>query len=695
MNRAATLWSLYILLAIGCGGNGKHDVDTPSRSATPNAENTLRATGVPTADLEDSLRVQDDLYLHVNRKWLSSTEIPADKSNYGLVESLRDLCRSQLRHIIEDAASEGDSNDPDARKIADFYASYMNESLIESLGLSPLEPELVKMDRLTTTPEVIKHFGYLQQLAVDAPIRLPLGRAEGMRLGMVTVLQGGTSLPDRDYYLREDSAAAQVRKALANYIEALLGQCGEVEADAASESIIALETRLAELQSSNTELRNLHAVLREYAVGDLAEQLPELDWGEYFAGAGLSEPDLVAVVPEAYFKGLGDVVAETDVSVWRVYLKYKLLDAYAPVLPRSYADAHFTLYQSMLKGVPEQESRWRRGVAATAGGLVFEFGALGDAVGRLYTQRHFGPDQKQAAEQIASNIVAAFRQSIDELTWLGPETKARVREKLDKMSVKIGYPDKWRDYVRLEIRDDELVGNLMRSARFEYDRAVKELANPDDNKWMMTPQTVSAYYDAGFNEVVFPAGVLMPPLFDADAEGAANYGTFGATIAHEISHAFDENGSQFDANGVAESIWTKDDHAAFTRITDRLVAQFDAYEPLPGKRIDGELTLNENIADLAGLAIAHRAYWRSLAGQTAPVVDGRTGDQRFFLAWAQMWRRKYRDEDLAERLLTDFHAPSRYRCNGPVTNIDAFYKAFDVEPGDKLYKPESERIRIW
>ncbi len=695
MNRAAILCSLCILLAIGCGGDGQHDVDTPSSGATPKPENAPRVTSVLTADLGDSVRVQDDLYLHVNGEWLSSTEIPADKSNYGLVESLRDQSRNRLREIIEGAASAGDPSDPDVRKIADFYASYMNEELIESLDLSPLEPKLAKIDRLENKAEVIQYFGYLQQIGVDTPIRLPLGRAEGMRSWVVTVIQGGTSLPDRDYYLREDSSAAQVRTALANYIDELLGSSGEIEVTAVGERIVALETRLAKLQSSNTELRNLHEVVQDYDVSDLAGQLPGLDWKGFFAGAGLPELDFAAVVPKAYFKGLGDVVRETDVSVWRGYLKFKLLDAYASVLPKRYADAHFTLYQRVLKGVPEQEPRWRRGVAATAGGLVFEFGVLGDAVGRLYTQRYFGPEQKQAAEQIASNVRAAFRESIDELTWLEPETKGRVHEKLDRLKVKIGYPDKWRDYSGLEIRDDELIGNLMRSARFEYVRAVRELDDPDDDQWMMTPQTVSAYFDPGLNEIVLPAAVFMPPLFDVAADDAANYGAIGATIAHEISHAFDENGSQFDAFGFAESIWTNEDHAAFKRITGRLVAQFNACEPLPGRHVDGKLTLNENIADLAGLAIAHKAYRLSLAGQKSPFVDGRTGDQRFFLAWARMCRQKYREEDLVKRLLTDFHAPAQCRCNGAVTNIDAFYKAFDVKPGDKLFKPESERIRIW
>ena len=653
--------------------------------------------GIDRQAFDTTVRAQDDLFLHTNGEWLKHTPIPADKSNYGTFVALTDLAQANLRARIEEAAAEGAAGS-EARKVGDFYASYLDAQRLAERGWQPLAAEWARIEQLQTPDELMRHWALLRQLGVRTPCGFFIDQDDrNSTVYLAAVVQSGTTLPDREYYLQlEDEKYRVAREALAAYIVRLWELVERPNGRAVAESILALETELARVQWARTELRNAEKRYNKFAVSELSTRAGNLPWSLFLAAAGAGEVQHVNVLTPSYFVGLERILRDTPLETWRDYLRYHLLDAYAPFLSRDFEEAHFELHEKVLAGVPQQKPRWQRAVEATAGAGAGDFGVLGDAVGKLYVERHFPPEAKAQMDRLVQNLLAAFGDRIDELTWMTPATKQRAREKLTKITTKIGYTTKWRDYHELHIERDDLAGNMQRSARHEYQRMLAKLAQAvDRDEWGMTPQTVNAYYNPGLNEIVFPAAILQPPIFDPTADPAVNYGAIGAVIGHEISHAFDDQGSKFDGDGNLNNWWTDADRAAFQKLTQRLITQFANYEALPGKRLNGELTLGENIADLSGLAIAHQAYRLSLLGQPAPVIDGWTGDQRFFLGWSQLWRRKYRDAELLRRLLTDPHSPSRFRANGPVTNIDAFYEAFNVQPGDQLYRPIEARIRIW
>ena len=647
-------------------------------------------SGIDAATFDSQVRIQDDFYLAVNGTWLRETEIPADKSNYGAFTVLSDLSEERIRAIIEEAAASEHEPGSDAQKVGDLYTSFMDEERINRLGFAPIESELNHIDALTgNRAELVKCFGYFGKRGIDSPIGMYVSQdAKNSTQYIMIFVQSGTSLPDRDYYLEDDPKYVEARGALISYIKRVFELCNLPDATAAAERILALETRLAEIQWERTELRDADKRYNKFTQEALRDLAPHIDWRGYLASADVHDEGDVIVTAPSYFEGLDNIIQQTPFETWRQYLKFKVIDAAAPLLSQPLVDAHFDFHARALAGVPEQKPRWKRGVQVVES-------ALGEVVGRLYVEKHFPPAAKLRMEQLVDNLVKAFDQSIGELSWMTDETKQRAKEKLAKFTVKIGYPNKWKDYSALDI-DHDLVGNMRRSAFTEHDRNIKKLGAPiDREEWGMTPQTVNAYYNPKKNEIVFPAAILQPPFFNMDADDAVNYGGIGAVIGHEISHGFDDQGSKYDGDGNLRSWWTPDDRQAFETLTMRLVDQFSEYSPLPGKHVDGKLTLGENIADLSGLAIAHKAYRLSLAGDEPPRIDGWTGDQRFFLGWSQVWRRKYRDAEMMRRLLTDPHAPSWYRANGPVINIDAFYEAFDVKTTDALFRPQSERIKIW
>ena len=508
-------------------------------------------------------------------------------------------------------------------------------------------------------------------------------------------MQSGTTLPDRDYYLKKDEPKfADACQALVEYIAELLGAAGVMDNENLAKQILELETSFAQNQWSRVELRDPEKRYNKYAVGDLDQLGSNFDYQAFLGALHVGEIHEINVVTPSFFEAFDKLFAETPLDVWKAYLQFKVLDAAAPYLSKQFADAHFHFHDAVLGGAAEQRPRWRRAVEAVAG--EGNFGALGEAVGKLYVEKYFPPEYKQRMQTLVGNLLKAFDNSIDNLTWMTDETKIRAKEKLGKITTKIGYTNKWRDYSALRIDPDDLMGNMIRSHEVEYNRMIDKLGKPiDREEWGMTPQTVNAYYNPNKNEIVFPAAILQPPFFNPDADDAVNYGGIGAVIGHEISHAFDDQGSQYDGDGNLNNWWTEKDAAAFKALTEQLVAQYDGYQPLPEHSVNGKLTLGENIADLSGLSIAYKAYQLSLNGQPAPVIDGFTGPQRFFIGWSQVWRRKYRDSEMMRRLKIDPHSPSYFRANGPVMNIDAFYKAFDVKPGNALYKPEDERIRIW
>jgi putative endopeptidase len=654
-------------------------------------------TGIDPKGFDSAVRVEDDLFLHVNGEWLKHTPIPDDKSNYGSFTILMDDALVDLRAIIEQAALEDRAEGTDAQKVGDFYQSYMNEQLVEQVGLGPLQEPLAAINRLASLDEVIEHFGSLQAHSVQGPIGFYVDQDDkDSTQYLAAIVQSGTTLPDRDYYLEDDPKYLKSREALAAYIVKLFELSHLSAAEQAAENILLLERRLAEVQWERTKLRDAEKRYNKFTVDQLIEQIPKLSWRSFLSAAGAPELAELNVVTPSFFEGLQPILAETPIEVWKQYLQFKLIDAYAPLLSAAFVDAHFELHSKELADVPQQQPRCKRAVVATAGAGAGDFGVLGDVVGRLYVDEYFPAESKERMDQLVQNLLKAYELSIDELTWMTDVTKQRAQQKLAKIRAKIGYPEKWRDYTSLVIRADDLVGNVMRSSEVEHQRMLDKLNKPvDRDEWAMTPQTVNAYYNPGLNEIVFPAAILQPPFFDPQADDAVNYGGIGAVIGHEISHAFDDQGSKYDGDGNLQNWWTDQDRLAFTTLTNQLVEQFTAYEPLPGKRLNGELTLGENIADLSGMSIALKAYSLSLGSDVAPTLGGWSGIQRFFIGWAQIWRRKYRDAEMVRRLLIDPHSPSRFRANGPVQNLDAFHEAFGIQEGDQMYKPPTDRIRLW
>lgn len=652
-----------------------------------------------TADMDRSIRVQDDLFRHVNGSWLETTEIPEDKSNYGSFGKLADLSQFRIKKLIVETAKSDHPQGSNAQKIADLYKSFMDEEGIEQLGIEPLKAELEKISSLEDHKAIWEHFGYLNRMGVSSPVGFGVSQDPGVATQYITiVVQSGTSLPDRSYYLDSDDNSAKTRWALQNYIQQVLESAKVSDSYLAAEQILALETKLAEISWSRVEMRDAKKRYNKMSY-EKANELTghKLDWSKFLAAADMKDtPSEVNVLTPSYFKELVDVFEGTPKATWIRYLQFRLIDSYGSFLSKEFVDARFELYEKQLGGVPVQRPRWKRAVNLVAGRGAGDFGALGEAVGELYVAEHFKPEAKAEMEVLVKNLLESFEFSINDLTWMTEETKEKAKLKLAKIGTKIGYPNVWRDYSKLDIKADDLFGNVYRSNVVEHLRQIRRLGQPiDREQWGMTPQTVNAYYSPSKNEIVFPAAILQPPFFDVNAADGLNYGGIGAVIGHEISHGFDDQGSRYDGDGNLNNWWSEKDEAAFKELTGRLVQQFAEYSPLEGRFVDGELTLGENIADLSGLAIAHKAL--SIARQDKPeqMVAGWNSDQLFFVGWSRIWQRKYRDSEMIKRLATDSHSPSRFRTNGPVTNIAAFYKAFGVKPGDKLFKPESERIKIW
>ena len=662
--------------------------------AAPAAAKELRS-GVDPRGIDASIRPQDDLFMYMNGEWLKHTPIPADKSSYGSFEMLGDQSEANIREIITVAVEGENAHGSDLQKIGDFFRSYMDEETIESRGIDPLRQELAKIDQVDELNEVVEHLGYLQTIDVTGPFGFYVDQDDkNSSQYLAALIQSGTTLPDRDYYLKDDEKYASARAALKRYVEKLFELSDLEDGAEAAEAVLSIETKLADAQWTRTELRDANKRYNKFQVEQLAELSSEFPWYYFFEAAQVPELKEINVATPSFFKEAIAMGTDVPVVQWKQYMKFHLLDSFASALPKPFVDARFELFGKELSGLTEQKPRWKRAVRTIAGGRGF--GALGDAVGREYVKRHYPPQAEARMRVLVENLLRAYESSIRDLTWMTPATKERALEKLSKITTKIGYTEKWRDYSKLEVAPDDLLGNLRRSAEVEYQRMINKLGSPvDRTEWFMTPQTVNAYYNPGSNEIVFPAAILQPPFFDFEADDAVNYGSIGSVIGHEISHAFDDQGSKYDGDGNLNNWWTDEDRAAFRKLTSQLVDQYNSYSPLEGKNVNGELTLGENIADLSGMSIAYKGYLLSLDGKPAPVLDGWTGPQRFFIGWCQSWRRKYRDAEMVRRLLTDPHSPAKYRGNGPLMNFDPFYNAFQLKQGDGLFRPNSERIRIW
>lgn len=650
------------------------------------------ASGIDTSCFDRAVRAQDDLFRHVNGGWLTHTAIPADRASTGAFMQIHDRIQDQLLALIDEAAAEG--RDGEARQIGDLYASFIDEAAIEARGLAPLQDELAAVAAIADRAQFGAWLADAVSAGLGVPLALHIGQDDRDSTRYVPFLsQGGLGLPDRDYYLLKDNARfGEVRAQYRAHMAAMLVLAGESAdaAEAAAQSVLALETELARAQWSRVENRDPVKTYNRCDFAALRALAPAIDWDGFAARTGLAgRAEGLVVGQPSYLAALSARLADAPLDAWKAYATLRVLYAYAPFLGRAIVDTRFAFTGTVLRGTPENLPRWKRGVSLVEG-------CLGEGLGRLYVARHFPPAHKARMEALVAQLLAAYRRNLDTLDWMGPATRAQAQAKLARLVTKIGYPVRWRDYRALEIRRDDLVGNVRRVRAFEHARQLARLGQPiDRDEWGMTPQTVNAYYNPSMNEIVFPASILQPPFFDADADDAVNYGAIGAVIGHEISHGFDDMGSQYDADGNLRDWWTAEDRARFAAKTGALVAQYGAYEPLPGYPIDGALSLGENIADNAGLAIAFQAYQRSLGGRPAPVIDGLEGAQRFFYGFAQVWRGKQREAALIEQIKSGPHAPGEFRANGTVRNHPGFYATFGVQPGDALYLPESERVSIW
>ncbi len=682
--RAMGASSVALLAGCATGAASTGETTTPARAPA-----AIGAWGVDLAARDLNVTPGDDFFRYAQGTWLANTQIPADRTRWGTFDILREKADTDARVIIEEVALAGGQPGSNQQKIADFYNSFLNQQQIDAAGLTPLQTELAAIQALRTHDETIRLIA-TPGIAVNSPIAVYVGLDDrNPNRYICTMTHAGLGLPEREYYRRTDGEFPNIRREYEAHITRLLTLAGQSNAAAQARRIVALETQIAERHWPIADRRERDRTYNLKTRAEIRALAPNFPWDASFDAAGLGGVQEVVIAELTAIAPLANLFMATPVSTWKSYLTYHLVRNNAAVLPANIDAEVFAFFGTTLSGQPQQRERWKRAVQAVNG-------AMGEAIGQIYVQRHFPPASKQQMTDLVENLRTAYGQRIDALTWMSAETKVAAREKLATFRPKIGYPDRWRDYAGLEVRANDAFGNAKRQGIFDWNFDLARLSRPTDkDEWFMTPQTVNAYYNPTFNEVVFPAAILQPPFFDANADPAVNYGAIGGVIGHEMGHGFDDQGAKSDAQGVLRDWWNANDVAAFTQVTDRLVAQYDAFTPLEGIHVNGRLTLGENIGDNGGLQVSRHAYQLSLEGQPAPTIDGITGDQRFFLGWAQAWRALMRDAALRNQILTDPHSPAVYRCNGTVRNMDSWYAAFDVQPGDALYLPPADRVTIW
>jgi putative endopeptidase len=650
-------------------------------------------SGIDTQFFDHSVRPQDDFYQFVNGKWLAATEIPAYRPAYGAASKLYDDCQTELGELIQAAALDAAAAPgSDESRIRALYNSFLDETTVERLGSQPLAADLTRIQSIKSKREIPALIAHLQQIGVIVPYALSI-HLDGKDSSQYVpdLQQDGLGLPDRDYYLKDDATTLRlIRHKYEVHIATALAKLGDHDAQAEATAIVALETRLARAQWSKEETRDPLKIYHRVETTALDTIAAGYDWQRYLTAAGLDgKVNYLNLSEPSYFQALGRILADTPLATWKLYFRWHLLSDFSPYLSKAFADEAFAFYGTTLQGIPQNQPRWRRGVM-----LVDQ--TLGQALGKLFVAKYFPAQSKERAELLVKNLLEAFRRDIGTLDWMDADTKAQALVKLSRITIKIGYPDRWRDYSQLKLSEDDLVGNVVRAASFEYQRNIGKLGKPIDRmEWEDTPQAVNAFYNPQMNEIVFPAAILQAPFFDAAVDDAANYGGIGMVMGHEISHAFDDQGSQYDGDGKLRDWWKQEDHVRFAAKTRPLVTEYNGFVPMRGRQVNGELTLNENIADNAGLAIAYKAYHLSLAGSAAPVIDSLSGDQRFFMGFAQAWREKMRDSFAVEMLQSDSHAISFVRVIGTLVNQTEFYETFDVRPGDRMYVPPDRRVTIW
>jgi putative endopeptidase len=639
--------------------------------------------GFDLAGMDRNVAPGDSFYQYANGNWDRVTPIPADQSAYGAFNVLDDLSRTRTRAILEQAARRPGS------RIGDFYASFMDEGAANAAGIRPIASILAEIKAVRDRAQWAAELGRLAHYGLRGPVGGGVGSDERHPdVEIVHLGQGGLGLPDRDYYLSEDPGLVAKRNAYRDYLARLLTLAGEPNAAARAAAVVQFEHDLAEVQWTRVQNRDEDATYNRWDRADFARHAAGFDWPAFFRGAGIDGQDVMIVAQPTAFTGTARIIGATPPDVLDDYLMLRVVDRMAPYLSRDFVEANFAFRGTVLNGTPQNEERWKRGVA-----LVSR--AIPDDVSRIYVQRYFPPATKAAADALVHNIIGAMDRRLQTLAWMAPETRARARVKLRAFTPKIGYPSFWHDYSGIRIDRHNLVRNILNASEWNYEFDLHRLGRPVDRReWGMTPMTINAYANPVWNEIVFPAAILQPPFFDPHADMAVNYGGIGAVIGHELSHHFDDQGSKYDEHGALHEWWTPQDRSRFNALTEALAREYDAYEPLPGHHVNGHLTLGENIADLAGLTVAYDAYHHALGGRPAPVIGGLTGDQRFYLGWAQVWRRKYREANLLQRLLTDPHSPSEQRA-AVVRNLDPWYEAFHPAPTSRLYLAPDQRVRIW
>ncbi|MBY5920144.1 M13 family metallopeptidase [Ferrimonas balearica] len=688
MKRSILAVALTAAFLTGCGTS---DVETQDATVVqaPQGKAELGTFGIDLSAQDLSVRPGDDFFAYASGNWYDNYEMPADKTRYGAFNKLGERSEERVKGIIDDILSRDDLNEEE-QLIADFYRAYMDVDTINAAGLKPIQGTLDQIRAIDSRADLTTVFGEAWLTGAASPL------AGGMWFNRLdpnqyelTLLATGLGLPDRSFYLEDAERFVKIREAYLAHIAEMLNFAGVDNAESRAQAILALETKMAEQQWPREKRRNRDLTLNQIKREDLAKEYPGFDWDRFIAPSGYQLPQLNIAYPEPT-KAMIELIGNEPLNVWQDYLTFHTISNNASFLSEAIYDANFRFYGTTLNGQVEPRPRWKRAVEQMSGTE-----SLGFAIGKVYVAKYFPESSKQQMSELVENLRTALGQRIDELDWMGEETKVNARAKLAAFNPKIGYPDVWQSFDGLELSDDDLVGNVQALRRFFNAQSVeRELEKTDRNRWGMTPQRVNAYYNSSFNEIVFPAAILQPPFFDPNADPAVNYGGIGAVIGHEMGHGFDDQGSKSDANGIQRNWWTDADRAAFEARADNLVAQYNKYEPIPNNFVNGQNSLGENIGDVGGLAMAYHAYKLSLNGEEAPVIDGLTGDQRFFLAWAQVWKEKRTEQSMLNQLRAGTHAPGRYRALAP-RNHDAWYEAFDVQPGDKLYIPKEDRVRIW
>lgn len=677
-----------LLLMAGCNSTNEQ---TNKQANSPELTQSALASGINKATMDMSVRPQDNFYRYVNGGWLKANEIPADKTSIGSFYDLRDDADKNVRAIIEElAATPNLKQGTDEQKVADLFRSFMDQEKRDSLGTTPIAHILSDVYKLKSHADLMAFFGKYQSQGVTSPLHLWIGvDAKNSSRYVSNIWQSGLALPDRDYYFNEAERFANLRDGYKAHIEKMFNLAGFENGKQASETILALETKMAKNHWTRVEVRDSEKRYNKFETTKLSELSADINWQAFLSAQQVADQQDIIINQPSFVKAFGKLLAETSLADWQTYLKFHVLSSYASYLTAEIDNENFEFFSKQLSGRKEQRPQWKRGVGVVNSNL-------GEVIGKVYVKRHFKPAAKARMTELVENLRSAYGYSIDELPWMSAETKKEARKKLAAFTPKIGYPDKWEDYSSLSIKGNDLVGNLMRSGAVAHHKEVEKLGGPiRDWEWGMTPQTVNAYYNPTVNEIVFPAAILQPPFFNMAADDAVNYGGIGAVIGHEMGHGFDDQGSRYDGEGNLRNWWTEKDLAEFKKRASHLVEQYDGYQVFDDLHVNGKLTLGENIGDLSGVTIAYKAYKASLKGKEAPVIDGLTGDQRFFMGYAQIWRSKHVEESMRNRVATDSHSPGEFRALGSLSNMDEFYKAFDVKEGDAMYIAPENRVRIW